>query len=61
VPFDGYPISMAPAKETGLFFINPGGYKENGFDEFHYKCWRLAATWMQQKSNHKKNQPSLNI
>jgi len=26
-----------------LFFINLGGYKENDFEEYHYKCLSVAA------------------
>ena len=33
----------AAAEEVKLFFINLGGYKENEFDEFHYKML-IAAT-----------------
>jgi Domain of Unknown Function (DUF1543) len=31
------PIASAIATECNLFFINLGGYKENEFEEFHYK------------------------
>ena len=31
-------------QENQLFFINLGGYKENEFEEFHYKILSVAAT-----------------
>lgn len=40
---DGYSVEVKPRQTAGaenafrLFFINLGGYKENEFDEFHYK------------------------
>jgi hypothetical protein len=40
---DGYAVTVQPKKETAinsngkLFFINLGGYKQNEFEEFHYK------------------------
>jgi hypothetical protein len=40
---DGYLVEIKPRQTAGggnavkLFFINLGGYKENEFDEFHYK------------------------
>ena len=39
---DNYSIEVVPKKnninqENQLFFINLGGYKENEFEEFHYK------------------------
>lgn len=40
---DGYAVTAQPKKETAinsntkLFFINLGGYKQNEFEEFHYK------------------------
>ena len=45
---DGNKISVIPREEKNsdtnqLFFINLGGYKENEFDEFHYKVL-VAAT-----------------
>ena len=47
---DGHAISVVskahnpPANETtlNLFFLNLGGYKENEFDEFHYKFLSVA-------------------
>jgi len=30
-------VASASAKENALFFLNLGGYKENEFEEFHYK------------------------
>ena len=45
---DGYKISVvnksniATEKEK-LFFINLGGYKQNEFEEFHYKMLTIAA------------------
>lgn len=44
---DGYAITVIPktnSKETGLqlFFLNLGGYKQNEFDEFHYKMLVVA-------------------
>ncbi len=37
-------------KDRALFFINLGGYKENEFDEFHYKML-VAAGSMEQAKN----------
>jgi Domain of Unknown Function (DUF1543) len=40
---DGYVVTVQPKNETAtnsnakLFFINLGGYKQNEFEEFHYK------------------------
>jgi hypothetical protein len=44
---DGHQISISEEKDTtynnkGLFFLNLGGYKENHFDEFHYKMLTVA-------------------
>lgn len=44
---DGYTITIFPSSETAvteakLFFINLGGYKENEFEEFHYKILSAA-------------------
>jgi hypothetical protein len=46
---DGYRISLLPKdgavaeKKNGqLFFLNLGGYKENEFEEFHYKMLVVA-------------------
>ncbi|MEO6316181.1 MAG: DUF1543 domain-containing protein [Chitinophagaceae bacterium] len=51
---DGYSITVqqrtiatavpSPPKENELFFINLGGYKENEFEEFHYKILVVADT-----------------
>ena len=48
---DGYSIQVtpkgvsAPKQETThkLFFVNLGGYKEDDFEEYHYKCLSVAA------------------
>ena len=44
---DGYEISVLPRQEKGaqemsLFFINLGGYKEQEFEEYHYKVLAVA-------------------
>lgn len=46
---DGYDIRVVPKQEAiatatplRLFFINLGGYKENEFEEFHYKILAVA-------------------
>jgi hypothetical protein len=44
---DGYGISVIPraeksALEMSLFFINLGGYKEQEFEEYHYKILAVA-------------------
>lgn len=44
---DGYQIKItekisADKTENKLFFINLGGYKENEFDEFHYKILTVS-------------------
>jgi hypothetical protein len=46
---DGYLISLVPKQESfaekknrQLFFLNLGGYKENEFEEFHYKMLVVA-------------------
>lgn len=41
-------------KENGLFFINLGGYKENEFDEFHYKMLVVADSIDTAKNKAKK-------
>ena len=41
-------------KETELFFINLGGYKENEFEEFHYKMPVVADSIDAAKSKAKK-------
>lgn len=45
---NGYTVSVVPATEkiqndATLFFINLGGYKENEFEEFHYKILTAAT------------------
>ncbi len=45
---DGHAITIAekPEKKSSdlnLFFLNLGGYKENHFDEFHYKMLTVAT------------------
>lgn len=44
---DGYQISVnektsSVSEENKLFFINLGGYKENEFEEFHYKILTVS-------------------
>ncbi len=46
---DGYLISILPKdgigippKDKQLFFLNLGGYKENEFEEYHYKMLSVA-------------------
>ena len=44
---DGHEITITEkaeptSKDLNLFFINLGGYKENHFDEFHYKMLTVA-------------------
>lgn len=45
---DGYSIEIIPNKSTSehtsenLFFINLGGYKENEFEEYHYKILTVS-------------------
>ncbi len=46
---DGYSIEVIQKinnseSENQLFFINLGGYKENEFEEFHYKILSVAKT-----------------
>lgn len=41
-------------KEHDLFFINLGGYKENEFDEFHYKMLVVADSLDAAKTTSKK-------
>lgn len=47
---DGYQIQVTEANEQTeaqpfkLFFFNLGGYKENEFDEFHYKMLVIAQS-----------------
>jgi len=46
---EGYTIKVKPrgsrhtdANGLRLFFVNLGGYKENDFEEYHYKCLSVA-------------------
>jgi len=47
---DGYSIKILPAATKNInnplkiFFLNLGGYKENEFEEFHYKLLVVAAS-----------------
>ncbi|QLE00431.1 DUF1543 domain-containing protein [Galbibacter sp. BG1] len=46
---DGYQIEVVErtdniSKEEQLFFINLGGYKENEFEEYHYKILSISKT-----------------
>lgn len=46
---DGFKIDVVAktedlAQKNQLFFINLGGYKENEFEEFHYKILAVAET-----------------
>ena len=46
---DGYQIEVVPKESTNenaqnLFFINLGGYKENEFEEYHYKVLAVGET-----------------
>jgi hypothetical protein len=46
---DNYAIEIVPkgtsdATNQNLFFINLGGYKENEFEEYHYKIITVAET-----------------
>ncbi len=36
--------SVVYREQPKLFFINLGGYKENDFEEYHYKCLAVGAT-----------------
>ncbi|HET9056486.1 MAG TPA: DUF1543 domain-containing protein [Chitinophagaceae bacterium] len=36
------PIPPSSSTDEKLFFINLGGYKENDFEEYHYKMLRIA-------------------
>ncbi len=49
---DNYSIEVVPksnnsASENQLFFINLGGYKENEFEEFHYKMLAVGPEMSQ--------------
>ena len=46
---DGYAVKVGmrsdvaePEQPHKLFFVNLGGYKENDFEEYHYKCISVA-------------------
>lgn len=48
---DGHAISIGlrngvlePQNPRKLFFVNLGGYKENDFEEYHYKCLSVGTT-----------------
>lgn len=45
---DGYSITIKERQQDSdplqLFFINLGGYKENEFEEYHYKILAVTAT-----------------
>jgi Domain of Unknown Function (DUF1543) len=46
---DNYSITIYPKRNTvnqneNLFFINLGGYKENEFEEYHYKVLAVGGT-----------------
>ena len=47
---DGFAVKIIPEKDNketrknNLFFLNLGGYKQNEFEEFHYKMLTVAAT-----------------
>ena len=46
---DSYQIEISPKNEgiqseNNLFFINLGGYKENEFEEYHYKVLAIGET-----------------
>ncbi|WP_298153541.1 DUF1543 domain-containing protein [Flavobacterium sp.] len=45
---DGYRIEIVPKQENlqheQLFFINLGGYRENEFEEYHYKVLAIGNT-----------------
>jgi hypothetical protein len=47
-------VKDRPKKEFDLFFINLGGYKENEFDEFHYKMLVVADNLDKAKDKAKK-------
>ncbi len=48
---DGCPVKVMMrsdlperSQQWKLFFVNLGGYKENDFEEYHYKCLSVGAT-----------------
>jgi hypothetical protein len=56
---DGYSIKIVPKnnivnQNENLFFINLGGYKENEFEEYHYKVLAVGET-MAEASKKAKN------
>ena len=56
---DGFSIEVVDRKETienneKLFFINLGGYKENEFEEYHYKVLTVAKNKASAIKNSKK-------
>jgi hypothetical protein len=56
---DGYKISVIPRgdshqkNEKHLFFLNLGGYKENEFEEYHYKILSVAKSLDEAKARSK--------
>ena len=56
---DGYRISVAENMDQpkfaspNLFFLNLGGYKENYFEEFHYKMLTVGADKLEAAKNAK--------
>ena len=55
---DNFTIEVVTKSETSsqdsqLFFINLGGYKENEFDEYHYKMLAVADTLGEAKKKSK--------
>lgn len=55
---DGYEISVVPraektTQEMSLFFINLGGYKEQEFEEYHYKILAVAKNLDEAKTSAK--------
>ena len=56
---DGFTINVEERNESissieKLFFINLGGYKENEFEEYHYKVLTVAKTKAEAIKNSKK-------
>lgn len=47
------PKSTSTKTENQLFFINLGGYKENEFEEYHYKILTVSETLAQATKNAK--------
>lgn len=56
---DGHKIEVIPrsqsAESNQLFFINLGGYKENEFEEYHYKVLTIASSLSEAKKKAKTN------